>query len=316
MKRKMTLLLALVLCLALAVPALADVIWEPESDFYETHFDECYYENRTYVAAGEEGIVRAFDVPLGKLTAEFPNGEEFRIEWIWEREGGWGFFRYLGENERWQEAWVQMGDLTGKYDAVSFASEHGSEFVHPEEDVLLPLEGLKQLVLWTYPGAVDHSVFSVYSDSGEPPLWFNTLYEDPEGRTWGNLGYYYGYRNVWVCLDDPESEDLSSSAPAPVVTPAPTEAPAPTEEPEPAEEPAEATAPPEEPAPGPTEAPAPGETASPAAGGAPAAAPDAPQSAFVEVSGGSGFPWLPVILVAGVVVVAGILLAVFGKKKK
>ena len=69
--------------------------------------------------------------------------------------------------------------------------------------------------------------------------------------------------------------------------PAPTEAPAPT--------------------PDPTEAPAPTETASPAAGGSPAA-PDAPQNSFTEVSGGSGFPWLPVGLVAAVVIVALIVL--------
>ncbi|MBR4702860.1 MAG: hypothetical protein IKO91_03360 [Oscillospiraceae bacterium] len=313
MKRAMTLLLALVLCLALAAPALADVIWEPESDFYETHFDECYPENRTYVTSGEEGVVYAFDVPLGKLTAEYPNGEELWIEWIWDREGGWGFFRYR-DDDGWKEAWVQLGDLTVKYDAVSFAQEHGSEFIYSEEEVLLPLEGLEQLVLWTYPGAVDHSVFSVYSDSGEPPLWFNTLYEDPKGRTWGNLGYYYGYRNVWVCLDDPESEDLSGTVPtevpSPAETPAPTEAPAPTGEPEPTEAPAPTEAPTETTAS--TEAPASAETTSPAAGGSPAAPAPTPAPA----QQGSGFPWLPVVLVAAVVVVAGILLAVFGKKKK
>ena len=33
MKRTFMLLLALLLCRALAAPALADVIWEPESDF-------------------------------------------------------------------------------------------------------------------------------------------------------------------------------------------------------------------------------------------------------------------------------------------
>ncbi len=313
MKRAFVLLLALLLCLALAAPSLADVIWEPENDFYEKHFDECYYEDRVYVAGGEEGFVRAFDVPLGKQTTEFPNGEELYIEWIWDREGGWGFLRYR-DDRGWQEAWVQMGDLTVKYDAVSFAQEHGSEFIYPEEEVLLPLEGLEQLVLWTYPGAVDHSVFSVYSDSGEPPLWFNTLYEDPKGRTWGNLGYYYGYRNVWVCLDDPESEDLSGTVPtevpSPAETPAPTEAPAPTGEPEPTEAPAPTEAPTETTAS--TEAPASAETTSPAAGGSPAAPAPTPAPA----QQGSGFPWLPVVLVAAVVVVAGILLAVFGKKKK
>ncbi len=311
MKRLLILLLALLLCLSMAVPALADVIWEPEGDFFLEHESECSYENRAYIAAGAEGFVRAFDEPLGKLTAEYPNGEEFWIEWIWDREGGWGYFRYHDEDEGWQQAWVQMGDLTVKYDAVSFAQEHGAEFLHPEEDALLPLEGLEQLVVWTYPGAEDHYVLAVYADSDQPPLWFDTLYEDPEGRTWGNLNYYYGYRNVWVCLTDPESEDLSAAVPAAPETPAPTEAPAPTPDPTEGPEPDPTKAP----EPDPTEAPAPAETASPAAGGSPAA-PDAPQNSFTEVSGGSGFPWLPVGLVAAVVIVAGILLAVFGKRKK
>ena len=307
MKRAMTLLLALLLCLALAAPALADAIWEPEGEFFEEHADECSYENRVYIAAGKEGVVSAFDAPLGEPVGEYPNGEEFRIEWIWEREGGWGFFTYRDESGGWSEAWIPLGDLTVKYDATSFAQEHSSEFIYPEEETLLPLEGLEKLVLWAYPGAVDNSVFSVYSDSGEPPLWFNALYEDPEGRTWGNLGYYYGYRNVWVCLDDPESEDLSGVVPAPVVTPAPAEAPDPTEEPGPTEGPAETTAP----TPGPTEAPAPAETTSPAAGGAPAAPAQTPAP---EAQSG-GFPWRPAVLVAAAVIAAAVLLSVFRKKK-
>ena len=89
--------------------------------------------------------------------------------------------------------------------------------------------------------------------------------------------------------------DSSTEAPAPTAEPTPTEEPAPTEVPAPTEEPAVTKAP------------------DAAIGGSPA---DPAPTAVPAPQQGSGFPWLPVVLVAAVVVIAGVLLALFGKKKK
>ena len=59
MKRKGWILpLAVLMALTLAMPAFADVMWEPYgNNFYEAHRDECQYENRTYLANGPEGYL-------------------------------------------------------------------------------------------------------------------------------------------------------------------------------------------------------------------------------------------------------------------
>ena len=63
MKRALTLLFILVLSLGLAMSALADVIYEPEDDFFQKHRDECYYENRVYIASGENGYAAVMKNP-------------------------------------------------------------------------------------------------------------------------------------------------------------------------------------------------------------------------------------------------------------
>ena len=66
MKRKLfSLFLALLAVSALAVPASADMIWEPNDSFYEKHRDTCDYVNRGYELAGYDGHVTVFTAPGG-----------------------------------------------------------------------------------------------------------------------------------------------------------------------------------------------------------------------------------------------------------
>ena len=39
----------------LTVPAMADVIWEPDDDFYSSHRDQCDYLGRSYYVNGPQG---------------------------------------------------------------------------------------------------------------------------------------------------------------------------------------------------------------------------------------------------------------------
>jgi hypothetical protein len=114
---------------------------------------------------------------------------------------------------------------------------------------------------------------------------FNTVYEDPEGRRWGYISYFYGYRDFWICLTAPDDASLGGgeTEPQPTEAPVSTEAPAPTASPAPSEAPA---------SPEPTELP-------------PIIDPLPPRP----------FPWLPAGLAVGAVVIAGVLLAVFRRKK-
>ena len=73
MKRKMlTLFLAALALLSMAVPASADLIWEPGDPFYEKHQGECDYVGREYVLAGYDGKVTVFTAPgsMSKLTLD------------------------------------------------------------------------------------------------------------------------------------------------------------------------------------------------------------------------------------------------------
>ena len=292
MKRFLILLFSLFLMLSLGMTALADVIYEPEDDFYEKHRDECYYENRVYIASGEAGFAAVKKNPKSNKTLkELPNGEEVYVSYIWGLEGGWGLMDGTG--------WISMKELTVKYDSISCEQEHGAEFVILEEPEFIDLTGCECLQLWRYPG--DTEPFATLSWTGEdawfsePPadMSFNTIYEAPSGGLrWGYIHYFYGYRNCWVCLTYPDaawfcgSSELSEQppdTPAPAETPAPTEAPVSTEVPAPTETPA---------SPEPTYLP-------------PLIDPEPPKPTL----------WAPAALAVGAMAIAGGLLALFRRKK-
>ena len=286
MKRIGTVLLALCLSFLLAVSAFADVIYEPEDDFFEKHRDECHYEDRVYIASGENGYASAKKNPTSKKAEwEIPNGTEVYISFVWDQDGGWGLKDSHG--------WISMSELTVKYDGISFAQEHGREFRYLDEWEFLDLTDLDCLHLWRYPG--DTEPFDTLGGSGQDYWWgwppeemsFNTIYEDPEGRRWGYVNYYYGLRDFWVCLTAPDDAficggvELAGEQPA--ETPAPTASPSPTAVPAPTVSPA---------TPQPTEQP-------------PIIDPEPPAPTL----------WGPALLAFGAIAVAGVLLAVFRKKK-
>ena len=66
MKRKFfSLVLMVTTLLALCTPARADVLWEPENDFYKKHADQCDYIGRQFYANGDEGFITLWMPPRG-----------------------------------------------------------------------------------------------------------------------------------------------------------------------------------------------------------------------------------------------------------
>jgi len=287
MKRLFSLLAMFLLMLGLGMGAMADVIYEPEDSFFESHRDECHYENRVYIASGEDGALIYKNPKSQKPKERLEAGSEVWVGYIWDEEGGWALLEDQG--------WVPMSSLTVKYDGISFSQDHGSEFEYPEGGELLDLRGYGSMQLWRYPE--DAAPFAVIRWTGddawlsEAPdnMYFHTIYADPQGRRWGEMGYLYGYRDFWVCLTDPEGLLFDSDFPeANGHGGDPTAA-----ESEPESSPLPGDTPPiTENSPLPAEAPAVSENVS---------------------AGGS--PWLPAGLAVGAAVCAGAILAVFRRKK-
>lgn len=209
MKQKLTALLAaLMLLAALATPAFADVIWEPEGNgFYQSHSGECSYHDRSYLANGEKGYVTVRTAPdsLSEVV-NLSNGATFFVSHTWTDGDGvrWGVGYPAGQ---WgQEGWVRLSDMACIYDYRDFAEEHEAELQAYDGSG----DELDRVVLYSYPGG--RAGFVLEESQGYMPFAesFQYLYTDENGLRWTFVGYYMGHQDSWVCIDDPLNEHLGT----------------------------------------------------------------------------------------------------------
>ena len=206
MKRILPLLLAL--CALMTAPVYADLIYVPESDFMEDHYDECTYVNRLYWVNGGEGYALLQKSPVDdQLRAAALNGTKLRVHFTCDSaDGVLGLVEYVlegdyavqaGSSER-QTGWVPMADLTVVYDDQAFQEEFAADLTDWDGD-LRQITRTGDTVFWTYPGSgtVNHAM------PVELDIQFDKQYTDDEGQVWGHVGYYRAMRGCWVCLDDP-----------------------------------------------------------------------------------------------------------------
>ena len=205
MKRLIPLLLALMLLTSLCVPALADVAYVPRNDFLERHTNECRYENRAYYTNGPSGYAMLWDSPKGAPQTALPNGELYYVSWVYPgSDGSWGCVTLTDQ----ANGWVKLAEMLPDYDYRAFDADHSSEYDNSERT--LKAEPGKEIQLYKYPGSGE--VVSVLDtnwlgdEGGE--ISFNQLFTDPAGRVWGFLGYLFGHREAWICLDDPYNAAL------------------------------------------------------------------------------------------------------------
>lgn len=203
----------------LAVPAQADVIWEPSNSFYKDHADQCELEERVYWINGPEGYVTLREAPDGRPIANVKNGSKFYVNWVWKKGNDrWGVVncdltgepdKYLavadGTEKGWQELWLPLEETVLYYDTQSFEEDHRGE-LSPERKTFAVAD--KALCFYEYPGGPLIWQMDPADTRDENNVETAVVYTDPAGREWGKVGYWYGNRNIWFCLSDLENPDL------------------------------------------------------------------------------------------------------------
>lgn len=204
MKRKLlALLTALLLMVMMATPAFADVLWMPREN---VSYDYDKVLNRVFFTNGGDGYVTVYTAPnsMSKVT-NLANGTRFCVVYTREEKDGslWGL-GYGGVSDV-AEGWVPLADMALIYDHISFEEDHGQEFQKYDGSG----DGLTEACTYSYPGGVYLSTAKTM-DGGSYTLaeGFQNLYTDENGLRWSYIGYYYGLRNFWICIDDPMNENL------------------------------------------------------------------------------------------------------------
>ena len=183
----------------LAGTAFADVIWEPENDFYRSHQDECYRVEREYKANSmDEDGLKVYESPASnKVVAVVPNGEGFYVMYRYTDKAGnvWGMNDYYN-------GWAPMDYLAEVYDGQAFEEEYGSEIALETGDVdISSLTEDDCVYFFKYPGSEEYVTSNVMSDAP----YYGYVYDDPEGHKWGYVNYYY-LASGWVCIDNPGAD--------------------------------------------------------------------------------------------------------------
>ena len=213
--KKIVSMLSLIFAVMLCVQTVhADVIWEPENQFYEKHRNNCELVEREYVANGPDGKVIVYvDPKTAQEVGSYENGESTWITWVYTDKDGvaWGCPNAM------EEGWLPMDYMQVVYDHVSFEEDYGDKIVE-ETGALADSYYNKVVYFWSYPGSTDTEIEPFELDS-EWVTWMPEYYKtyvDEAGRKWGYCGYYYGSRNFWVCLDaaDQSYEELWGEAPS------------------------------------------------------------------------------------------------------
>ena len=207
MKHMRYLLCGLLAVCLLSAAALADVIWEPDDDFYRQHSEDCEYLGRSYYVNGPEGGAALYQNPGGGYVRVVENGVPLYISFTYTDLGGtlWGVAEY---GDAGDTGWVDMADLLLIYDNQSFMEEHEAEFVPYDNSFEDLCSSENQRVLfWTYPGSgrICGDFETLHQDYS--PLQPDVTWTDGDGRVWGRVGYYMAARG-WVCLSEPDNEEL------------------------------------------------------------------------------------------------------------
>lgn len=196
-------LAAICFWMACSFSAGADVLVEPMDTFYEDHAAECTHVGRAFTANGPDGKVYLYKSPeLPEVVATWENGFKASIMFTYEDSRGtlWGVY----DDYRGTVGWMPMEYMELIYDSISFQKEFSEEIV--EQSGELHAEDLEGTILfWKYPGSEECEALSV-DDTEDYLPEYNGVYVDGNGKRWGHIGYYFGRRDTWICIDAPGAE--------------------------------------------------------------------------------------------------------------
>lgn len=217
-------LLALLLTLCLVPTTFADVIFEPQDNFFSKHREEMVYVDKVYIA---NELVYGYESPEDDdMLLSASDGMRLYISHAYTDANGveWGVYDWDTVT-----CWFRLSELEAVYDTRDFIDDHKDEFVeYANELAEVPLEG-GEMPLWTYPGSGEKSGAVYLDEYFEHDNYAFYVYYDAEGRAWVYFPYVFGMEG-WANAADPLStEPIVFDANAPAVTPEPTATPAPTE---------------------------------------------------------------------------------------
>ena len=199
-----------------AFSAYADVVVEPENDFYSKNWQNIVPLDRMFQVEASSGSASIKKEPGARTDiAQVENGETIYVSHSCLYNGEfWGLTSvYLESEQKWsRDGWIRVDDLLVKYDYIAFAEEHYEELYAYEGDIE-EIKSAGAALVWPWPGA--EAPLWRLEEFDIDKLWIYTAYKDNAGREWGFVSYLYGSQNIWVCISDPINPEIPVFNPAP-----------------------------------------------------------------------------------------------------
>lgn len=222
-KKKMPKILSclLAVCLlsmeGLPLRVQADVVIEIDDSFYRAHKKECHYLYRSYTVNAPEGYAVLWESPLSSGQREIlANGTSIYSNWYYTDDKGETWCAVMTGKTNLQgydtiRGWIKTSDCLAALDYISFQEAYREEFTEYDPAYDEALKGVETVVLWEYPCSGKIRAEEIDADwFRERGGGFDTCWKDPQGRMWAYVGYCYGIRNTWICLDDPANGDMEA----------------------------------------------------------------------------------------------------------
>jgi len=227
MKKRFLPLAVLFLTVCLLSTACADVLFTPDDLFYKTHSEQCTYVGRSFYLNGKDGYVDFRSAPDSIVLDRLENGTAIHVYWQYEN---WGSTT-IGSGKSQTDGWICLDDLVLKYDHISFEEEYGDKIKPYSGEFSDFDQKIPCINFYAYPGAPEIRMTESLKDNTSFSQDFmnaltsttqsaiSSVFIDESGLTWGYIGYWRGYRNIWFCLDNPAGDSFPLRVATPDLVP-------------------------------------------------------------------------------------------------